>query len=87
MEVRCDSDTARATVKVRNINFAFKQPFCDGQKRRNMKSRLFLSFILTLIFAIGVSAQTGTTVSGKIFTKPFIKSEKFSAKMKRRIEL
>ena len=29
-----------------------------------MKSRLFLSFILTLIFAIGISAQTGVTVSG-----------------------
>jgi len=66
MEVRCDSDTARATVKVRNINFAFKQPFCDGQKRRNMKSRLFLSFILTLVFAIGVLAQTGAIITGQL---------------------
>ncbi len=29
-----------------------------------MKSRIFLSFILTLVFAIGVSAQTGGSVSG-----------------------
>ncbi len=29
-----------------------------------MKSRLFLSFILTLLFAVGVSAQTGAIVSG-----------------------
>jgi iron complex outermembrane receptor protein len=31
-----------------------------------MKSRLFLSFILTLIFAVGVSAQTGAMVSGQL---------------------
>ena len=66
MEVRRDSDTARATVKVRNIAFAFKQPICDGQTRRFMKSRLFLSFILTLLFTIGVSAQAGATVSGQL---------------------
>jgi vitamin B12 transporter len=29
-----------------------------------MKSRIFFSFILTLVFAIGVSAQTSATVSG-----------------------
>jgi iron complex outermembrane receptor protein len=64
MEVRRKSDTALATVIVRNIVLVLKKPFCEGQKRRFMKSKIFLSFILTLIFAIGVSAQTGATVSG-----------------------
>jgi iron complex outermembrane receptor protein len=42
-----------------------------------MKSRLFLSFILTLISAVGVWAQTGTSISGIVsdLSKPLVNAK------------